>query len=692
MAISYIGRGDLGASVSTLTPDMPSGIAVGDLVIIHAETSNASIAVPDDWTTIFNQTNGATVSASNFSRHRSFYRVYDGVWAMPLLADPGDHIIAYAVAFRGVDTSNPIDNSGSLVAATSDVTSIDFPAHTTVTDGALLVFMAVAPQVRALNIWTTSHGYTIDNPISLASTIGDDGTVYFATADAGAAGVKSAPTSTLTISSSNRLAGCVFALRPSTGGTDITVDGTLPAFIGSAEVTSATTHTISGTVPAFGGAVDIVLGANIIVTGSLPAFSGESLITNGLYNITAGGEVPAFGGSAEILPGQLIDVNGEVPAFGGAAFVAMPIGILGEVAAFGGSAEIELTALLTLDGVLPAFGGDASVLVNFTLDHVIEGSIAAFGGSAEVETPCYRKEDDKRELILERLAEVLAAVPGVVTFGRNDPTVPESTLPAVLLLDADEEAHEPTHGRGRPVPSPNWVTMRPEVHIIVEEDPEDLGNTMNLLAERITDAVLNDSELQDLCKDDEMAYEGLGMSLDMGRTMVGEIELTFAFTYVLWPLYHPCTPYAEIEYEGDTTREFVLDAMHKILQEVPGVSVVLRNDVSVPEDSTPAVVLLDGDETADAGAVAHSHPGHAPNIVRMAPEIYIIASDRPDLAGPKLNEIRMMVIRYIFNDPTLRSLLYSGDLRYEGCQTSLALGRSLTGEMGMIISAARKRD
>lgn len=299
---------------------------------------------------------------------------------------------------------------------------------------------------------------------------------------------------------------------------------------------------------------------------------------------------------------------------------------------------------------------------------------------------CYDIDADKRELILARLAVVLAAVPGVVSFGRNDPTLPESKLPGVLLLDADEEAYLPTYGRNRPVPSPNKVSMSPEVHVLVQDGPDDVGATLNSLCEAIVEAVLNDSILYGLCCDDEMEFEGMGMSLDLGRSVLAEGQLNFTFRYTLWPLDAPCEAYPTITPVGSTSREQVLNTIHQILQQVPGVTSVMRNDVTVPESRTPALVLIDGDETVEG-----KHPGVAPHIARMAPEIYIIASDRPDLAGPKLNEIRMMVIRYISNDPVLRGLLYEGDLRYEGCQTSLALGRSLTGEMGMVISVARKR-
>lgn len=302
--------------------------------------------------------------------------------------------------------------------------------------------------------------------------------------------------------------------------------------------------------------------------------------------------------------------------------------------------------------------------------------------------PCYDYDVsiDRREQILARLADVLRDVPGVVTFRRNDPTLPESTLPGILLLDADEEADQRMFSKGRPLPLPNRVTLSPEIHIVAQESPDTLGATLNTMAKAVYDAVVNDPQLISLCQDGSMEYVGTEMAIDQGRNVIGEVEVSFNFRYVLRSS-PPCEPYAPITPTGGTTRERILSTIHQILGQVPGVDVVLRNDVSVP-DGKSALILIDGSEDVEQGAVALQRPANSPSIVYMAPEVYIIAPGTND-AGQRLNEIRMMVIRYITHNPILRDLLYYRDLRYEGCQTAMALGRSITGEMGMVISVAR---
>ena len=115
-----------------------------------------------------------------------------------------------------------------------------------------------------------------------------------------------------------------------------------------------------------------------------------------------------------------------------------------------------------------------------------------------------------------------------------------------------------------------------------------------------------------------------------------------------------------------------------------------RNDISVPESTPlPCVILLDGDEEADTRASTRGHPPTAPNRAVMQPEIYIVTSDDPALVGPALNRVRLMLLRSVLTDATLASLALDGDIRYEGCQTALALGRSITGEMGLVMSIAR---
>ena len=55
---------------------------------------------------------------------------------------------------------------------------------------------------------------------------------------------------------------------------------------------------------------------------------------------------------------------------------------------------------------------------------------------------------DKREAILQRLTEIAAGLPGVVTAVRNQDEISEHARPAIAVFDADETADERAVQRG----------------------------------------------------------------------------------------------------------------------------------------------------------------------------------------------------------------------------------------------------
>jgi len=138
----------------------------------------------------------------------------------------------------------------------------------------------------------------------------------------------------------------------------------------------------------------------------------------------------------------------------------------------------------------------------------------------------------ERELILDRMAVVLAAVPAVTRFQRNDAEIPENKLPAVILLDGDESSDERAFRRNRPANGPNLIAMTPEVHIVVQENAEDIGPTLNGLRDDIISALREDSTLLGLIFNNEIRYEGCSTDLAAGRAMAGAMGLSFHLTYV----------------------------------------------------------------------------------------------------------------------------------------------------------------
>lgn len=343
---------------------------------------------------------------------------------------------------------------------------------------------------------------------------------------------------------------------------------------------------------------------------------------------------------------------------------------------------LNTASVMVIDGTMSV---DVSLPTGaLALDATLQPPTVAFAVSTGA---CYAIASDRREQILARLATVLAGLGA--GFGRNDPDIPDTALPKITLLDADEDARKDTFDRGRPPYGPNLISLTPEVYITLAADtPEQAGEAMSEWESTIVSAVLNDATLVGLCH--EIQFHGIETAVETSRGVVGQMSLDFSFWYRL-ATEEPCNPPSVVIPDGVEGREAILEALSQIAQQTEGVTTFARNDLTVPDDESifPRVIMLDSGELADPSQGGRGRPAASPNRVVMEPEIYILVNEDMYAAGPKLNRIRLMLLRGILNDPTLRGLAMDGDIRYEGCQTAMAAGRAMTGEMGMVISLAR---
>lgn len=142
---------------------------------------------------------------------------------------------------------------------------------------------------------------------------------------------------------------------------------------------------------------------------------------------------------------------------------------------------------------------------------------------------------DKREQILVRLLEIASTIQGVTTAVRNKDEITDKMRPAIIILDADENAAD-SDPNGRSARSPRFVTMTPEVYIILGAKPENVGTEINVLRARWLKAVLSDTSLSAIVgSNGDVRYEGCATSLARGRNMEGELGVSISFTYVLRP-------------------------------------------------------------------------------------------------------------------------------------------------------------
>ena len=142
---------------------------------------------------------------------------------------------------------------------------------------------------------------------------------------------------------------------------------------------------------------------------------------------------------------------------------------------------------------------------------------------------------DRRELILSRLLDIASVTEGVVAAFRNKDEISEKQRPAIVILDADEAADDVDPG-SRPARSPRRVAMTPEIYILLGAKPEELGSVINALRARFVKSVLGDSQLGSIVgTNGDIRYEGCATALARGRSMEGEMGVSFSFTYVLRP-------------------------------------------------------------------------------------------------------------------------------------------------------------
>lgn len=140
-----------------------------------------------------------------------------------------------------------------------------------------------------------------------------------------------------------------------------------------------------------------------------------------------------------------------------------------------------------------------------------------------------------REAILARLAEVAATIVEPNCVFRNQVEIPERRRPAIVILDADEEADQSAYGRGRPASAAAIVDLTPELFLLAEAIPAEIGSVLNGIRDAFLKAVLTDTSLIALCKDGDIRYGGFETGLGAGRSMEGEGKLFLTFRYVLRP-------------------------------------------------------------------------------------------------------------------------------------------------------------
>jgi hypothetical protein len=132
-------------------------------------------------------------------------------------------------------------------------------------------------------------------------------------------------------------------------------------------------------------------------------------------------------------------------------------------------------------------------------------------------------------------------------------------------------------------------------------------------------------------------------------------------------------------------RELILARLLGISQGLPGITAAFRNKDEISDRQRPCMVILDADEAADDGDPSGlARRPNAPRRVGMTPEIYLMLGAKPEDVGTAINRLRASFVKAVLMDSELATIVGSnGDIRYEGCATGLARGRTMEAEMGL---------
>ena len=149
---------------------------------------------------------------------------------------------------------------------------------------------------------------------------------------------------------------------------------------------------------------------------------------------------------------------------------------------------------------------------------------------------------DVRELILSRMLIICSDIDDVVAAYRNQDQIDEKLRPAIQIFDGPETTRIPETNVGQQqyVPKrgagPNLIAMTPSLSILLGAEAENVGPDLDALRMAVLKTVLTDKVLLGLVGPSGLIlYDGCDMDVRNGRTMEGNMSISFSFVYPLLP-------------------------------------------------------------------------------------------------------------------------------------------------------------
>lgn len=140
---------------------------------------------------------------------------------------------------------------------------------------------------------------------------------------------------------------------------------------------------------------------------------------------------------------------------------------------------------------------------------------------------------DRREELLARLGDVLAAVPGIVKFARNVDDISAAHRPAAILHDGATSLKD-TGAGGAANSQAQMMRLSPQIYLLLGAPSADLGPLASALCVAIVAAVLKDTLLVEMVGGERrrgIIFEGAGLETVTGETREGRFEISISFDY-----------------------------------------------------------------------------------------------------------------------------------------------------------------
>lgn len=142
-----------------------------------------------------------------------------------------------------------------------------------------------------------------------------------------------------------------------------------------------------------------------------------------------------------------------------------------------------------------------------------------------------------REQYISTITTLMEGVPGVQTVLRNSMVLDDTALPAIIILEGDEYALEADNTARRGGRAPRRVHLNPQILVIADDAPEEVGTILNGIAFEVQKAIELSPELHTIAAahDGFIKYESMETQFGVGRAMIGMIGIKFTFGYTLQP-------------------------------------------------------------------------------------------------------------------------------------------------------------